>query len=153
MALIWNPLGSLAGPPGPAGPAGPAGADGAGPRRHSLGLSTPVLQPAERLDCSVAAGSVFQLLAIEASHPCWLRVYGSAEARSADERTAAGEPLPPAGSGFYAELVTTSSGERIVLAPVPTVQSPDGQTYLRLVHTAASAQALTLHLDVLTLEP
>lgn len=143
MALVWTPAGSLQGPAGP---------PGGGLARQTLTISTPVLNPAEVVDFALAAGAVFQLLAVEASHPCWLRVYGSAEARSADERTAAGGQLPAAGRGFYAELVTTSSGERIVLAPVATVQAPDGQTYLRLVPTSEAAEAITLQLDVLTLE-
>ena len=146
MAGFWSQVFSLVGPPGP------AGADGSPLQRQSLQLSTAVLNPGAGLDLTLEAGSLFHLLAVEASSPCWLRVYGSAEARAADGRSAPGGSLPPPGSEFYAELVTTTAAQRLRLAPVPLVQATAGLTHLRLVNTDALERALLLQIDVLTLE-
>lgn len=120
--------------------------------RQNLSETTPTLSPGAAHDYSLAAGRLFHLLELEASQPCWLRVYGTSDARSADSRTTPAGTLPAAGSGFYAELVITSADQRLTLAPVPLVQAPEGSAYLRVVNTGTAAAVLSLQHVVLTLE-
>jgi hypothetical protein len=147
LAAITGPQGA-AGPAGPTGPAGPAVVL----QRQTITLQTPVLAVGGAHDFNLAAGSLFQLLALQASQPCWLRVYGNTAARSADTRSQPGGTLPAAGSGFYAELVTTSPDQLIQLAPIALVQATAGNAPLRVVNTSAASAALNLQLTVLTLE-
>ena len=152
--MPWTLHANLQGPPGPPGPAGAAG-----PRRQSIShaITTALAPGAPPLDFSFsegpsgAVGPVFQLLAVMASGPCWLRIYRSATSRAADPRTAPGTSPTAAGAGLVAEFVFTAAGGWIHLAPVAVAVSDAGEVFCRVVSTASSSQNLTLTFDVLSL--
>lgn len=141
------------------GPAGEPGPPGAGLRRQSIShaITTALAPGAPPVDFSISAGPsgpvgpVFQLLAVTASGPCWLRIYRSAAGRAADPRTAPGTSPTAAGPGLVAELVFTGAGELIHLAPVAVAASDAGEAFCRVVSTASVSQSLTLIFDVLSL--
>ena len=92
------------------------------------------------------------LLALTSSTPSWVRVFGTIAARDADTRTSPGGTLPAAGTGFYAELVTTTSPQTIRLSPVPVVQATSGNTYVRVKNLDSITQTISLTFTYLTLE-
>ena len=74
----------------------------------------------------------------------WIRVYGDPASRAADTRTVPGGIPPLSGTAFYAEVVTVTVEETIEFAPLPTVYTGSGLTYLRVVNMGASPQTLQL---------
>lgn len=158
--MPWTLHANLQGPPGEPGPAGePAQPGAAGLRRQSIShaITTALPPGAPPLDFSISAGPsgpvgpVFQLLAVMASGPCWLRIYRSATSRAADPRTAPGTSPTAAGAGLVAEFVFSAAGDWIHLAPVAVAVSDTGEAFCRVVSTASSSQSLTLIFDVLSL--
>ena len=158
--MPWTLHANLQGPPGAPGPAGePAQPGAAGLRRQSIShaIANPLAPGAPAEDFSVSAGPsgplgpVFQLLAVSASGPCWLRIYRSAAGRNADPRTSPGTSPTAAGPGLVAELVFSGAGQLIHLAPVAVAVSETGEAFCRVVSTATSSQSLTLQFDVLSL--
>ena len=136
------------GSPGPTGPPGPPG-PGASLAPTVFSVTTNLLAPGESQDFSSAdPGNIYELLVVESNTPAWLRVYSSAAARSADTRIAPGGTPPLSGTGFFAELATTSSPETIEFAPVPLVQT-SGLTYFRVVNTDVVPRTITFTLTVL----
>ena len=103
-------------------------------------------------DFTISAGDIFHLLSITASTPCWIRVYGTSEARNADTRTNPGGTVPDAGSDFYAEVATVSSSQTIRFSPVPLVQGTNGNAFIRIKNTDSASRIITLNFSVLTLE-
>jgi hypothetical protein len=101
---------------------------------------------------TLAGGKVFNLLSLTSSTPSWVRVFGTSSARSADTRTSPGGTLPAAGTEFYAELVTTSAPQTIVLSPVAIVQGDSGTSYIKVVNTDSVTRTIQLDFKVLTLE-
>lgn len=102
-------------------------------------------------DFTIEPGNVFNLLSIQCSFPCWVRVYDSASARTADTRTIPGAPYPAAGSGFYTEVVTTINNQIIRMSPIPVCQSTAGLTYIRIVNMDTATRNITTTFNVLTL--
>lgn len=102
-------------------------------------------------DYTISASNLFILLSFTANYPTWLRVYGTEAARTADSRTSPGGVLPQSGTGFYAELVTTSNNQTITLAPVATVQGTNGLAYVRVQNMDSVARSLILSLNILNL--
>jgi hypothetical protein len=118
----------------------------------TLSYTTPLLAAGDYDDITLAGGNVFNLLAIGASTPAWIRVYGTSTARAADTRTAPGGIPPGSGNDYYAELATVASPQTIRFSPVPVVQGTSGNAYVRVKNLDDSAQAIEIDFTVLTLE-
>jgi hypothetical protein len=134
-------LSELIGPPGP---------DGIVPA--TLTYTTASLAANASEDFTIAGGDAFQLLSIESSRPAWVRIYGTAAARTADTRTQPGGAVPAAGSEFYAEVATTATPQTIRLSPVPLVQGTNGGAFVRVVNRDSVARTIALSFNVLTLQ-
>jgi hypothetical protein len=115
--------------------------------------TTSLLEPGEYQDFSFEFGSVYQLLSIESSSPCWFRLYGKSSARDLDTRTEPGGTPPGSGSDFYTEIVTTELLPSIRLSPIPTVNSWYGTTFARVVNTGTEAAQITLAFKYLAFVP
>lgn len=103
-------------------------------------------------DFTLTAGAVSLLLSFTASFPCWVRVYGTAAARTADTRTAPGGTPPSPGNDFYAEAVTTTAAQTIRFSPVPTLQGTSSLVYVRAVNMDTVSRSIVMDFSVLTLE-
>lgn len=125
-------------------------AGGGGATRQTVSHTTASLAASATEDFTLSATAVFQLLSFTASTPAWVRIYGTAAARTADTRTSPGGTLPPAGSEYYAELVTTSASQTIRLSPVPLVQPTSGGVFVRVQNRDTVTRALALGFDVLS---
>lgn len=101
-------------------------------------------------DFTIAAGRVFNLLEVTSSHPAWIRVYASDAARSADTRTTPGNPYPSTGSGFYAEVLTTSTPETVLMSPIAVCQGSGNLAFVRKRNDTTSTVNLQTDFKVLT---
>lgn len=145
-----GPVGSMGdtGPQGPQGIQGPAGTTLA---ITTLSHTTASLAAAASEDFTIASGALANLLAVTASFPAWIRVYGTSAARTADTRTSPGGTPPISGSGFYAELATTTTPQTIQLSPVATMQGDPGNVYMRVKNMDSVSRAIALDFSILTL--
>ena len=114
--------------------------------------TTAELTAGEVEDFVITGGDSFHLLAVTASTPAWVRVYGTAAARTADVRVEPGGTPPGPGNDFYAELATTGTPQTIRFSPVPLVQGTSGDAYVRVVNMDVASRAISLSFTVLTLE-
>lgn len=101
-------------------------------------------------DFTVAAGNVFTLLEVTSSHPAWIRVYSSDAARASDTRTTPGNPYPATGSGFYAEILTSSTPETVLMSPIAVCQGSGNVAFVRKRNETAGAVNLQTDFKVLT---
>jgi hypothetical protein len=122
------------------------------PKQQTIAVTTFSLAAGDTEDFSITAGSLLNLLSITASTPSWVRVYGTAAARSADLRTSPGGVPPLAGGEFYAEVATTASPQTIRFSPVPLVQGTAGEVFVRVANTDTVARTIVLSFSVLTLQ-
>jgi hypothetical protein len=83
----------------------------------------------------------------------WIRVYGDSAARTADTRTSPGGIPPLSGTGFYAEVVTTTADETIDFAPLPAVYAGFGLTFFRVVNMGVSSVAFQLQFKTVEVVP
>jgi hypothetical protein len=113
--------------------------------------TTASLTPGGSEDFTLPGGNLFQLLAVSATTPAWLRVYGSSAARAADLRTEPGGTPPGPAGEYYAELATTTPGQVIRLAPVPLVQGANGEGFVRVQNRDSSSRVIVLDFSLLTL--
>lgn len=120
---------------------------------EEVDVGTSLLEPGEYHDFSFEFGSVYQLLSIESSSPCWFRLYGKSSARDLDTRTEPGGTPPESGSDFYAEIVTTELLPSVRLSPIPTVNSWYGTTFARVVNTGTEAVQINLTFRYLVFTP
>ncbi len=149
---------------GPAGITGATGTSGGLGATGATGVSVATLTQASVTvnvvslvsggysNFTLNAGTSFLFLALTSSTPSWVRVFGTIAARDADTRTDPGGTLPAGGTGFYAELVTTTSPQTIRLSPVPVVQATAGNTYIRVKNLDTVTRTISLTFTYLTLE-
>lgn len=103
-------------------------------------------------DFVISGGKSFQLLSLTASTPTWARFYGTSSARSADSRLSPGGSSPLPGTEFYAELLTSSNNQTIRLSPVPTIQTTNGQAFVRIKNVDTVSRSITFTFNILILE-
>lgn len=132
--------------------AGGGASGGGGLTAAVLNHTTASLAAGATADFAIAGGDAFQLLAVTASTPAWVRVYGTTAARDADTRTDPGGTPPGAGNDFYAELATVATPQTIRFSPVPLVQGTSGDAFIRVKNMDTVSRAITLNFSVLTLE-
>ena len=116
-----------------------------------LDYTTAPLAAGEMAEFTIAGGDVFHLLAVTASTPAWVRVYGTSAALNADTRTNPGGTPPGAGNDFYAELATVATPQTIRFSPVPLVQGTLNDAFIRVKNMDTVTQEITLSFSVLTL--
>lgn len=116
--------------------------------QQTLTYQTASLAAGASEEFTINAGSIYVLTSITASTPSWIRVYGTATARTADTRTEAGGTFPSPGSEFYAEVTTDTTPETIRMAPVPTVLGTSGLSYLKVTNLDTVARVIDLSIAV-----
>ena len=146
MSLIFNPFTGNFDYVGEGGTTGESGLVSA-----VLDYTTASLAAGATADLTIAGGDVFHLLAVTASTPAWVRVYGTTAARDADTRTDPGGTPPGAGNDFYAELATVATPQTIRFSPVPLVQGTSGDAFIRVKNMDTVSRAIALNFSVLTL--
>jgi hypothetical protein len=99
----------------------------------SLEHITANLAPGGVEDVALISPQIFNILTLYSETPAWIRVYSTSSARAADTRTSPGGTLPAAGTGLYAEVVTTESPGFISFSPIPMV-SCAGSVFIRVVN-------------------
>jgi hypothetical protein len=102
-------------------------------------------------DFSLLTGKMAYITKISSNYPAWIRVYGTEEARSLDNRIAPGGVLPLPGSQFHAEIVTTTTAGTITLSPVAIASSPDSSIRVRLRNLSNLARSFTVTFTILSL--
>jgi hypothetical protein len=102
-------------------------------------------------DFSMITGKMAYIMEISSNHPAWIRVYGTAEARTADNRTSPGGTLPVPGSDFHAEVVTTPAAGTITMSPVAIAHSPDSNVRIRLRNLSTESRSFVVTLKILSL--
>jgi hypothetical protein len=99
----------------------------------SLEHITANLAPGGVEDVALISPQIFNILTLYSETPAWIRVYSTSSARAADTRTSPGGTLPAAGTGLYAEVVTTESPGFISFSPIPMV-SCAGSVFIRVAN-------------------
>lgn len=120
---------------------------------QQLEITTPVIASGAYHDFDLDAGQFFHLISVNSSQPSWVRIYDSASSRDADNRSQPGDPPPPAGSGLYAELATTTAEEYVTFSPVPLIPRTGSQTKVRVKNMDSVSRALSLIFSVYIIQP
>jgi hypothetical protein len=116
-------------------------------------ITTPAIAPGAYHNFDLDAGYLFHLTRVGSLWPSWVRVYDSESSRDADNRSQPGDPPPPANSGLYAELATTTEGESVTLSPVPLVFTTDITAKVRVKNMDSVPRALSFVFAVYILQP
>lgn len=112
---------------------------------------TTTIQGGGYADFSLVTGRMAYITKISSNYPAWIRVYGTEEARNADNRITPGGVLPLPGSQFHAEVVTTVSAGTITLSPVAIASTPDSSIRVRLRNLSNLARSFTVVFTILSL--
>ena len=171
------PLIDIAGPPGDPGEPGPPGDPGEpgppgdpgepGTTDYTELINRPEMQRVILVTESLAAGAaqtieheagaVFILGGLEASDPCWVRVYRMLDDLNNDTRTDPGGTLQQlidmGANAPIVEYVTTQVNESIVQASPVLGRGDTGTCYVRIVNRSGSTTVITFELYILTLQP
>lgn len=116
----------------------------------TLEVVTGELSPGETQQLEIVSPRSYQLYSILTSCPAWVRVYGTAYARSLDGRVNPGAPFPEPGTGFFAEVSTVSSNLTTDFSPPSEVQVEGTSTLLTIRNDSGSTQEVSLELDIIT---
>jgi photosystem II stability/assembly factor-like uncharacterized protein len=117
----------------------------------SIEYSTTPVDPGEVVRFTFPSVKTYQLLSVSTSSPCWVRVYGGSYGSMADTRTEPGTPFPDSGTGFFAEVQTTSQNLSVFLSPEITVQVETTDTFVTLRNDSSVTLPLTITLSVVPL--
>lgn len=86
---------------------------------------------------TLALGKAFRLDKLEVNRPCRLRLYATAEQRTADGDRPRDED-PTGDHGVIAEIITTSDVLSLLLLPAPHGYVVSGTTYFSVVNDGAA---------------
>lgn len=96
----------------------------------------------------------YMLMSVQVSHACWVTIYTSSAARTADaSRLSYQDPLP--GSGVIAEVITTAAATQKItpsLLGFNDDATPGTNIYLKVVNQSGASAAITVTLTLLQLE-
>jgi len=149
-----GPASTIPGPAGPIGPTGPTGPAGPIAARTTATFTTATLAGNAEASGTVDLAPCFELLAIEASGPCRIRLYSTAAARAADQARAIGTEATP-GLGVVAEVVTTAAAVQH-LDPhahgASMETTPSSAIPYRIQNTSGAPATLTLTLTFIPRE-
>lgn len=126
--------------------------------RTTVSTTTASLSPNTVANASVVIKRTANLLKITTNYPAWVRVYGTAAARTADSSRLITEDYAP-GSGCYADVSTPdpATGSYVInLSPVPVFVNSDATpadtAYLSIKNLDSVARAITTDILYLPLE-
>lgn len=114
----------------------------------TIEFTTGLIPPGETLELEVVTPRSYQLNSVVTSSPCWLRVYGTAYARTQDERVIPGPPFPDAGTGFSAEVLTVGGNLSANLSPPAEVQTDNIYTLFKVRNDSGSPQEIQITLGL-----
>lgn len=112
---------------------------------------TPLTAAGAYVDFNMMIGRMAYITEISSNYPAWIRVYGTDESRDADVRISPGGALPIPGSGFHAEVVTTTAAGTITLSPVAIASSPTSNAKIRLKNLSSEPRVFIVALTILSL--
>jgi hypothetical protein len=95
------------------------------------------------------------ILKVTADYPCWVRMYGTSAARTADaSRLITADPAT--GIGLYGEWASTSGALSVTCSPIPCFQNSDGTpantAYMTVKNLDSSSRAITVGVTFVGLE-
>lgn len=159
--LVWFAAGNTwqwvsYSPINPDGRYAPIGTVGVYPRATES-FTTASLAQFEVADFTMSLGKLAELVSVQASEACWVRLYRSSAQRAADSRSAPGGPLQSiidlADNKPYSENVTTTENQTIIQNPAPLLQGDSaGLVYVRLIKRSSGTSAVTLTITTLPQE-
>lgn len=134
---------------------GGTGSGGAMGRVHVLG-TVPSMTPGSTSTLDLDFAESCDLVAVSANHPCWIRVYSTAAARSADAaRPITSDPIP--GTGIMGEVLLYPERLLISWSPAPLFNNEDAilskKAYLAITSTDPSySGSIDLDFEILPQE-
>jgi hypothetical protein len=122
--------------------------------RHTVSLTTDTLVYEEYELSNITAAKTYSLLKVYTSAPCWITLYNTDAARTADlTRTINDDPL--VGSGVIAEFITTDAQTQYLTPAVIGFNDENPVTnviFVKVVNTDNTARSINFSLTYLTLE-
>lgn len=122
--------------------------------RTTASASTSSIADGASADIQITGFKSYMLMSIEVDAACWVTVYTSTAARTADaSRPSYQDPLP--GSGVIAEVIFAASGTQVItpsLLGFNDEATPTTDIYLKVENQSGATAAITVTLKLLQLE-
>lgn len=123
--------------------------------RSTVSHTTSSLAANASEDFTLAITKMANILKVTADYPCWVRLYGTAAARTADaSRLITADPAT--GIGLYGEWVSTSGALSVTCSPIPCFQNSDttpaNTAYLTVKNLDSTARAIPVGVTFVGLE-
>lgn len=122
--------------------------------RNTASATTASISDGASANISVTGYKSYMLMSIEVDAACWVTVYTSTAARTADaSRPSYQDPLP--GSGVIAEVIFAASGTQVItpsLLGFNDEATPTTDIYLKVENQSGATAAITVTLKLLQLE-
>ena len=123
--------------------------------RSTVSHTTSSLAANASEDFTLAITKMANILKVTADYPCWVRLYGTAAARTADaSRLITADPAT--GIGLYGEWVSKSGALSVTCSPIPCFQNSDttpaNTAYLTVKNLDSTARAIPVGVTFVGLE-
>ena len=122
--------------------------------RTTVSGTTPSIADYASANIAITGFKSYMLMAVEVDAACWVTIYTSSAARSADaSRLSYQDPLP--GSGVIAEVITASATTQKItpsLLGFNDEATPTDDIYLKVENQSGASAAITVTLTLLRLE-
>lgn len=106
-------------------------------------------------DFTLAVTKMANILKVTADYPCWVRMYGTSAARTADASRLITED-PDTGVGLYGEWASTSGALSVTCSPIPCFQNSDttpaNTAYMTVKNLDSTARAISIGVTFVGLE-
>lgn len=130
----------------------PANSFGSPKTRESIPVVFNSVAAAQTASASVKLAKSFKLLRVEASAPCWFRLYSNGAYRTVDSSRTLGTDLAP-GNGLISEINFAGTlGYDLDNTQGSSMESPPSTVALAVTNTASASATITLTLYYLKLE-
>ena len=123
--------------------------------RSTVSHTTASLATDASEDFTLAITKMANVLKVTADYPCWVRLYGTAAARTADaSRLITADPAT--GIGLYGEWASTSGALSVTCSPIPCFQNSDttpaNTAYLTVKNLDSTSRAISIGVTFVGLE-
>ena len=122
--------------------------------RTTASATTASIADGASTNISITGFKSYMLMSIQATEACWVTVYTSTAARTADaSRPSYQDPLP--GSGVIAEVIFAAAGTQVItpsLLGFNDETTPTTDIYLKVENQSGASAAITVTLKLLQLE-
>lgn len=122
--------------------------------RTTASATTTSISDGTSTNIQITGFKSYMLMAIQVDAACWVTIYTSSAARTADaSRPSYQDPLP--GSGVIAELIATAAGTQKItpsLLGFNDEATPTTDIYLKVENNSGASAAITVTLTLLQLE-